>query len=159
MSQHGEDSTCPRSLSPESVDCLRRMVQLTAQLEEERKVAEAWKRAKAEEKVAEECRKVAESKMVQLVALAAEQVREKEAQRAAQKAEKKKLRVEAKVKEAVKKVADKPVVTGSKRWAKTPSDDEEEYEEELPVKKKARVRGTVGVTDGEVLLAIQPCTW
>ena len=153
MSQHSEDSTHPCSLSPESVDRLQRMVQLTAQLEEERKVAEAQKRAKAEEKAAEEHRKVAERETVRLVALAAEQAREKEARRAARQAEKKKLRVEAKVKEAAKKVA-----SGSKRWAEMPSDDEEEYEEESPVKKKARVGGTIGVADGEVLLAIQPCT-
>ena len=55
-------------------------------------------------------------------------------------------------------MADEPVASGSKQRAEMLSDDEEEYEEESPVKKKARVRGTVGVADGEVLLAIQPCT-
>ena len=54
------------------------MEQLTAQLEEEKKVAEAQRRVKAEEKVAEEHRKVAEREMVWLVALAAGQLWEKE---------------------------------------------------------------------------------
>ena len=91
MSQHSEDSTCPCSLSPELADHLQQMAQLTAQLEEERKVAEARKRAKAEEKAAEECRKVAERETAWLVALTAEQAREKEAQWATRKAEKRKL--------------------------------------------------------------------
>ena len=91
MSQHGEDSTHPRSLSPESVDHLQRMVQLIAQLEEEKNVAEVQKRAKAEEKTAEERCKVAERETARLVALATEQVWEKEAWQAAPKAEKKKL--------------------------------------------------------------------
>ena len=56
------------------------------------------------------------------------------------------------MKEAVKKV-----VLGSKKRAETPSDDKEEYEEESPVKKKARVRGTIGIANGKVPLAVQPC--
>ena len=43
------------------------------------------------------------------------------------------------MKEAVKKVASEPVALGLKWHAETPSDDDEEHEEELPVKKKAKV--------------------
>ena len=73
MSQCGDGSTCPRSLSPELVDCLQCMEQLATQLEEEKRVVEVQTRAKAEEKVAEECCKGAERETVWLVALTAEQ--------------------------------------------------------------------------------------
>ena len=115
---------------------------------------------KAEERATEEHQKVAEREVVQLVALAAKQEQEKEVRQATQKAKRKRLQAEVKVKEAVKEVASASglVASGLKRHAETPSDDNKEVEEELPVKKKARVRRTISVANDEVPLAIQPCT-